>query len=213
VIRILAYAASPVVLAGLLSVLDGDERLAVVGRSTQPSALAHDLEDAHADVAVLALERRDELPQPLVLSPDATPNAPALVVLVDEPTGIWVSEALRNGVAAVLPRSATPDELLAAIGAAAAGLVSIPSELLSSVLRPARAAGPVASELRAPLSPREVEILRLLADGLPNKIIAARLGISDHTVKTHVASILDKLGAGTRAEAVALGVRQGLILL
>jgi DNA-binding NarL/FixJ family response regulator len=213
VIRILAYAASPVVLAGLLAVLDGDERFAVVGRSSRPSALPQDLEDAHADVAVVTLERRDELPQPLVLSPDAMPNAPALVVLVDEPSGAWVIDALRNGVAAVLPRSATPEELVAAIGAAAAGLVTIPAELLPSVLRPARAAVAIASEPRAPLSPREVEILRLLADGLPNKIIAARLGISDHTVKTHVASILDKLGAGTRAEAVALGVRQGVILL
>jgi two-component system, NarL family, response regulator YdfI len=213
VIRVLAYAASPVVLAGLLSMLDSDERLTIVGRSSQPSALAHDLEEAHADVAVLALERRDELPQPLVLSPDATPNAPALVVLVDEPAGAWVIDALRNGISAVLPRSATPDELLAAITSARAGLVVIPSEFVPTVLRPARAASGVATEPRAPLSPREIEILRHLADGLPNKIIAARLGISDHTVKTHVASILDKLGAGTRAEAVALGVRQGLILL
>jgi DNA-binding NarL/FixJ family response regulator len=64
-----------------------------------------------------------------------------------------------------------------------------------------------------PLTPRELEVLRLMADGASNKIIAHRLGISDHTVKFHVTSILSKLNAGTRTEAVTLGVRQGLVYL
>jgi DNA-binding CsgD family transcriptional regulator len=64
-----------------------------------------------------------------------------------------------------------------------------------------------------PLSPREREILSLVAEGLGNKIVAARLGISEHTVKTHVTSIFEKLGAESRAEAVAIGARTGVILL
>ena len=72
-----------------------------------------------------------------------------------------------------------------------------------------RAAGPPTQ----PLTRREVEVLGFLAEGLANKNIAARLGISEHTVKTHVASILTKLDAFSRAEAVAIGARQGLILL
>lgn len=63
------------------------------------------------------------------------------------------------------------------------------------------------------LTPREIEVLRLLADGASNKIIAHQLGISDHTVKFHVTSILTKLNAGTRTEAVMLGVRMGLVYL
>ncbi len=63
------------------------------------------------------------------------------------------------------------------------------------------------------LTPREIEVLRLLADGASNKIIAHKLGISDHTVKFHVTSILSKLNAGTRTEAVTLGVRMGLVYL
>jgi DNA-binding NarL/FixJ family response regulator len=63
------------------------------------------------------------------------------------------------------------------------------------------------------LTPREQEILGMLAEGLPNKAIASRLGISDHTVKTHLEAIFDKLGASTRAEAVARAVRAGLLLL
>lgn len=64
-----------------------------------------------------------------------------------------------------------------------------------------------------PLTPRETEVLRLLSDGASNKIIAHRLGISDHTVKFHVTSILSKMNAGTRTEAVMLGVRLGLVYL
>lgn len=63
------------------------------------------------------------------------------------------------------------------------------------------------------LTPREIEVLGLLADGASNKIIAHKLGISDHTVKFHVTSILSKLNAGTRTEAVTLGVRMGLVYL
>ena len=64
-----------------------------------------------------------------------------------------------------------------------------------------------------PLTPREVEVLRLLASGIANKQIADCLGISDNTVKFHVAAILGKLGAASRTEAVAIGIRDGLILL
>ena len=63
------------------------------------------------------------------------------------------------------------------------------------------------------LTPREVEVLELLAEGRSNKSIAERLGISDQTVKFHVASILSKLGASNRTEAVRLAVRRGVIAL
>ena len=63
------------------------------------------------------------------------------------------------------------------------------------------------------LTAREIEILRMLADGLGNKQIASQLGISEHTVKFHISSILDKLGASSRTEAVTSGIRMGLILL
>jgi DNA-binding NarL/FixJ family response regulator len=64
-----------------------------------------------------------------------------------------------------------------------------------------------------PLTPREIQVLELLADGLPNKAIAARLGISDQTVKFHVASITGKLGVANRTEAVRRAIRRGLITL
>jgi DNA-binding NarL/FixJ family response regulator len=69
------------------------------------------------------------------------------------------------------------------------------------------------AELAEPLTRRENEVLQMLASGLANKEIASRLAISEHTAKFHVASILGKLGAGSRTEAVSLGIRRGLVLL
>jgi DNA-binding NarL/FixJ family response regulator len=127
-----------------------------------------------------------------------------VIALLDDPVA-QAPAALRAGARAVLRRDASPAELVAAIEAVAAGLVVLHPQ---AVPRPAPS--PSAAE---PLTRREREILTLLADGLGNKVIAARLGISDHTVKAHVGAIFDKLHVGTRAEAVALGLRLGLIAL
>ena len=116
--------------------------------------------------------------------------------------------ALRAGASSVLPASATPAQILAAIEAAATGLIAITPEDLEGLLSP---------ELRSSgahtLTTRETEVLTLLAEGVSNKEIAYRLGISEHTAKFHVASILAKLDAGTRTEAVTEGIRRGLVFV
>jgi DNA-binding NarL/FixJ family response regulator len=77
----------------------------------------------------------------------------------------------------------------------------------------AKKTGEVRADFEEALTPREIEVLELLAQGLPNKAIAARLGISDQTVKFHVSSISGKLGAANRTDAVRRAVRRGLIAL
>jgi DNA-binding NarL/FixJ family response regulator len=123
-------------------------------------------------------------------------------------------DLLRQGYAAVLEPDASASELLAAVHAAAAGLVTLDRATLATLLngheRPVSAGATLSS---GRLTPRETEVLRLMAAGLVNKEIAGRLGISDHTAKFHVAAILQKLDAASRAEAVAIGMRTGLILL
>lgn len=217
-IRALVAAASPVVRAGLEALLARSASVAVVA-STAGDSLADDIETHEPQVVLFAMERDEPVTSTLAsrvtLSPDAASRTPALVLLADAPNASWVAEAVRAGVRGVLPRDASPDEIVAALEAAAAGLVTLPAELAAdfvSALRPAitaRTPGPPTQ----PLTRREVEVLGMLAEGLANKNIAARLGISEHTVKTHVASILTKLDAFSRAEAVAIGARQGLILL
>jgi two-component system, NarL family, response regulator YdfI len=123
-----------------------------------------------------------------------------------------VSHALRVGVRGILPPSPEPQQLAAALEAVVRELVVFNSEA-GSPMRPAAGRASPADELTEPLTPREREVLRLLASGLGNKEIAAKLRISEHTAKFHVASILGKLGAASRAEAVSIGMRNGLILL
>jgi DNA-binding NarL/FixJ family response regulator len=218
VIRALIAAAAPVVRAGLEAVLARSASVAVVA-TTSGDALADDIETHEPQVVLLAVEPRGDAPpnvaSRIVLSPDAVPRTPAFVLLTDAPSAAWTADALRAGARSVLPRDATPDEIIAAMEAAAVGLVTLPAELAAdfvSATRSASAPRPAGPPTQ-PLTRREVEVLGMLAEGLANKNIAARLGISEHTVKTHVASILTKLDAFSRAEAVAIGARQGLILL
>jgi DNA-binding CsgD family transcriptional regulator len=122
---------------------------------------------------------------------------------------VWLSDdaALTGDVRGLLPRSASEQEILAAVEAAAAGLLVIHPRFQETLT-----ARPVV-ELEERLTPRELEVLRLLAEGVGNKEIAYRLGISEHTVKFHVASLLDKLHASSRTEAVSIGIRAGLVML
>ena len=141
-----------------------------------------------------------------------------VVLLTDQPSPPWASEALRYGVRAILPTDVSADQLFATLQAAAAGLIVLhPSEvdaaLPAHITESNTTATNSSPEMTESLTPREREVLQMLAAGLGNKEIAARLNISDHTAKFHVASILGKLGASTRTEAVAIGIRRGLILL
>jgi DNA-binding NarL/FixJ family response regulator len=134
-----------------------------------------------------------------------------VVLLVRNPSGERVADALRAGVKAILPGSSDGPEIAAAIEAAAAGLVVLHPAGIEALLPASRVAA--AGALAEDLTPRELEVLRLVAAGRGNKEIASRLEISDHTVKFHVASIMGKLGAGSRTEAVTLAIRQGLIMI
>jgi DNA-binding NarL/FixJ family response regulator len=137
----------------------------------------------------------------------------AIVVLADEPHGAWVVDALRAGVRAILPRQATAVEIVAAVEAAA-GLVALHPDAVDALIPAAAAArtlpGPPPHQA---LTPREIEVLSMMAEGLGNKEIAWRLGLSEHTVKFHVSAIFAKLNAASRTEAVTLGIRQGLIAI
>ena len=102
----------------------------------------------------------------------------------------------------------TADQIVAAVHAAAAGLLVMPAGEGVSFQSPMHEP---TQETVEPLTPREMDVLEMLAEGLSNKMIAHRLSISDHTAKFHVNSILAKLDAGTRTEAVTRGIRLGLI--
>jgi NarL family two-component system response regulator YdfI len=138
-------------------------------------------------------------------------ETPVILLLPDTASGV-VSQALRVGVRGILPPSPESRQLAAALEAVVRELVVLGTEP-GSPIRPAASRTATVEEVTEPLTRREREVLRLLASGLGNKEIAAKLKISEHTAKFHVASILGKLGAASRAEAVSIGMRNGLILL
>jgi len=145
--------------------------------------------------------------------PQEAPGAAAVVLLAAGPPGPWMAEALRSGVRAILPRDVPATELIAAIEAAAAGLIALHPADLNALLPPRRAERALSMDTGEALTPRELEVFAMLAEGAGNKAIAWKLAISEHTVKFHVASIMSKLNATSRTEAVSIGIRRGLILL
>jgi DNA-binding NarL/FixJ family response regulator len=144
-------------------------------------------------------------------------NAPAgtaSVALIDEPDPGWVRSALRASLNAIIARDAAREDILLALQAAEAGLVLLHPTSASGLMQESslRDTGDnITEELAEELTARESEVLRLVSTGLGNKEVAGRLAISEHTVKFHISSILGKLHAGSRTEAVSLGIRRGLI--
>jgi DNA-binding NarL/FixJ family response regulator len=134
------------------------------------------------------------------------------VVLSDDPSQpVQLARAGLRGWAC-LARDVDADQLDLAVRSAEAGLVLLDLPLAATSLTiPATIAAPAPPS--EPLTARELQVLQLVAQGLPNKGIARRLGISDNTAKFHVASLTGKLGASSRTEAVTLAARRGLILL
>lgn len=211
-IRVFIVAASPLIRGGLQSML-ADSRFDIVGSVADLESNSGQLVDVEPDVVLVeaAADAQEELLNALE-DAELAEEYP-VIVLSEQPKTAWLSKALRAGVRAVLPRDVAPEQLRAALEAASAGLVIIhPSELDTVFSATVGPSAPL-DELLEPLTRREREVLQMLAAGLANKEIAARLAISDHTVKFHVASILGKLGASTRTEAVSAGIRRGLVML
>jgi DNA-binding NarL/FixJ family response regulator len=212
VIRVFLIAASPLARSALQNRLKG-QSVRIVGSAAAVDALSADISDAEADV--LLVDAAAESPEAIIESLAHSDLAAeiAIVVLTEAASRQVSAQALQAGIRALLPPEISSDQLAAALQAAAAGLIVLhPTEVPAAFPASAPASQPLA-ELPEPLTRREREVLQMLAAGLANKEIAARLNISAHTAKFHVAAILGKLGAATRTEAVALGIRRGLVLL
>jgi NarL family two-component system response regulator YdfI len=218
--RVLVAAASAVTRAGLEAILTREPGFAIVGNGGQLVSVVEEVAALEPDVVLVEMAghgSEDAAGLLRLLSVDADEAArvaPAVVVLTDDDDGAHIAELLDADVRAILPRHAGAVEVIAAVVAASAGLIVVAPELMRGARRAvSRTAQNGASLLVQPLTTREVEVLRMLAEGLANKQIAGRLAISEHTVKFHVGSVFAKIGASTRAEAVMIGARRGLIVL
>ena len=187
--------------AGLAALLRETEAICVQGElPSNPETLARMLPGLTPDAILYDADQLEALLAVIARMPEA----PALVVLGEAPHR---DTALLQGTNtlpgwAYLSRDSEASTLALALQSAAAGLVVQEAQ--------AERTAPPTDDV---LTPRELEVLALMAQGLPNKLIAYKLGVTLHTAKFHVAQILAKLGAASRTEAVTLGARRGLITL
>jgi NarL family two-component system response regulator YdfI len=207
--RVKVVASSPVVRAGLEALLREDPRFVVLSSGGVPLPGAR-AQDSTADVVLMEVASANKL---ATLAQPRHGEGPATVLLADDLGRAELQRILHAGVQAVLRRDATGPEIIAAIEAAAAGLTVLSSDEMDALLPSALETGAAGIIPDEPLSVREQEVLAMMAEGLGNKEIATRLKISEHTVKFHVSSILAKLRAATRGEAVARGIREGLVVI
>ena len=193
-IPVLVSAMSPVIRAGLRATIEDLPDFSFAGAVNSSSLAAQAAELEHG--VVLWQLAPEEEPAGIL---HALGNMPVLI-LAQQPS----MDLIRSGARGVLPVDATPEQIGIALKALATDLVVVAPEAIHRTQT-----APAGSALTA----RETEVLRMIAAGLANKEIAYRLGISEHTVKFHVSALLGKLGAASRAEAIAIGVRRGIVLL
>jgi DNA-binding NarL/FixJ family response regulator len=205
-IRIVVVDDHPIVRQGLVSTLDDEADFEVVGETSSAEDALALLNRTRPDLILLDLELPgmsgiDAIARLREISPDTR-----ILVFTAYDTDERVLSAVRSGAGGYLLKGAAVSEITSAIRTVAAG---------GTALAPS-AAGRLANAIRAPrgagpLTPREREVLQLVAQGLPGKQIAVSLGISERTVKFHTASLIRKLGADNRAQAVALAAQRGLL--
>ncbi|BCB84169.1 response regulator [Phytohabitans suffuscus] len=212
--RVLVVDDQPVVRAGFAAILDAEPDLSVVGMAADGAAAVELCGSLRPHVVVMDIRMpgMDGLTATRLLTGAADP--PRVLVLTTFDHDAYVFEALRAGASGFLLKDAHPDDLLAAIRVVAAGdgmlAPAVTRRLIAAfaggaVAPPAQAAPPPG------LTPREREVLALVASGLSNAEIGARLGVATGTVKTHVNALLSKLGVRDRVQATILAYDIGLV--
>jgi two-component system, NarL family, response regulator LiaR len=198
----------PVVRQGLRTFLATQDDLDVVGEAATCTEAAERAAELRPDVVLLDLVMPggDGIEAARKIR-DASPGS-KVIVLTSSPDDATVLPALEAGAAGYLLKDVEPQELAEGVRRVHRGESLLHPAVAPRVIR--EAVGPSTASAREALTPRELDVLRLLARGLPNKLIARELGIAERTVKTHVSSILAKLGVTDRTQAALYAVRERL---
>ncbi|MCS6551499.1 response regulator transcription factor [Curtobacterium flaccumfaciens pv. flaccumfaciens] len=203
-IRLVIADDHPVVRAGLRALLDGAVDIDVVGEAATPDEAAALVASVNPDLVLMDLQfGQDRTGADATRQIRSTDAAPYVLVLTNYDSDGDILGAVEAGASGYLLKDTPPDELLAAVRAAAAGESALAPAVASRLMARMRAP-------RASLSAREIEVLRLVAEGSSNVDVAERLHITDATVKSHLVHVFSKLGVGSRTAAVsearALGI-------
>jgi DNA-binding NarL/FixJ family response regulator len=207
--RILLVDDHPVVLDGLEAILGTQPDFELAGRALSGAEALDLAETLRPDVVLLDLEMPGLGGVEVLRRLRAVSPASRVLVFTAFDTDERILAAVRAGAQGYLLKGTPREELFAAVRVVHEGGSLLQPVVASKLLDRVRAeAAPV-----EPLTSREAEVLRLLARGLQNKEIARDLGVTERTIKFHVSSVLQKLGAGNRTEAVAAAARLGLVRL
>lgn len=209
-IRVLIVARSVIMQTGLAAMMSREPTIQVVGCMADLTNLEPACRAQHPDVVVLEFALLTDAPLEIIAD---LHNAVAIALLVIPTEFDAAATLLQSGVRAILPMDITANEIILTVAAIAAGLVVLHPDLSDALFQDVPEPQGAEIPADAALTPREIEVLQLLATGLGNKAIARQLNISEHTVKFHIRSIFSKLNASSRTEAVTLGMRQGLIFI
>jgi two-component system, NarL family, response regulator DegU len=206
---------------GIQQSLSEQPDISVVGSSDISDEVVSKVDNMPPDVALLDIDGSSDAGLALARKIKQHSPSVAVVVLASNPNDAQLFEVLKGQAASYLSKESSGEQLLETIRRVARGEHPINESLTT---RPKVAEQVLlqfqelsrrneAEEFLSPLTPREMEILKFIGHGFLNKQIAAELGISEQTIKNHVTSILRKLNANARTEAVVLALRQGLITL
>jgi DNA-binding NarL/FixJ family response regulator len=208
--RVLIVDDHPVTRDGLRTAFNLADEIEVVGEAASGEEAIQVVADTKPDIVFM------DVRMPGMNGIQATrqirennPDTRIILFTIDE-SRASVSEAIQAGVSGYLLKDASVGELINAARQAMAGKAVIHPSLTQAFIEEVQLVDRPSSP-EAPLSPREVEILQKIAYGATTKEVADQLGISFHTVKTHLERIFEKLGANDRAQAVAIAIRQGLV--
>jgi len=210
VIRVLIADDHAVVRRGLRTFLDLQEDIDVVGEAEDGEEAIAEAGRSRPDIVLLDLvmPRLDGVAAIRGIR-ECSPSS-RVIVLTSFLDDDKLLPAVRAGAAAYLLKDVQPQELVGAIRTVQAGESELHPAAAARVLAELADGGP-RGEPRAALTPRELEVLELIARGLPNKLIARELGVAEKTVKTHVSNLLGKLGLTDRTQAALYAVREGLV--
>jgi DNA-binding NarL/FixJ family response regulator len=207
--RVLIVDDHPVTRDGLKTAFGESEEIDVVGEAGSGEEAVRAVEEHKPDIVFMDVR----MPgmngiQATRLIRERHPETRVILFTIDE-SRASLSEAIQAGVSGYLLKDAGVEELISAAHNAMQGKAVIHPSLTQAFIEEVQLVDKRPGA--APLSPREVEILQKIAYGATTKEVADQLGISFHTVKTHLERIFEKLGANDRAQAVAIAIRQGLV--